>query len=243
MPKLPRAWRKTLKRRGRACGRGGWGTWFSGLFSDPFGDEMRIVSILDRSRSYGVVHEGFGGQVIRRPVHVRYGRGVHRVLVRRRIIMERVGGQLGRRRVFLDGKVRSVSASSSCLDVAHGYRHAVIPGLGRKEFGRSGRVTEAVGIVFPLVEYDLLPRVRHEVLIRKRTAYRYRRLQRGCRFRIERRQIGDDLVPFGRRQRGSRRSRLYGDDVRQRGERYRERGDRRGENRSRYGGTFRGIQN
>ncbi len=243
MPKRPRGWRKTPKRKARVCGRGSSWTRFRGLFSNPLGDEVGIVSALDGSRSYGVVHVGFRRKVIRRPVHVRNGGGGHGMLVRRGIIMERVGGKFGRRGVFLNREVRRVSSAATALDVPNGYRHAVISGPRRKEFGRSGRVAKTVGIVFPLIENDLLPRIRHEVLVREGAAYRYRRLQRGCRFRIERRQIGDDFVPFGRGERRTRRSSLHRNDVRKRGERHGDGGCRRGESRSCHGGAFRGIQN
>lgn len=202
---------------------------------------MRVVARLYRSRADGVVDEGFGGQVIGGAVHVRNGGRGHRMLVRRRIIVERVGGEFGHARVLLDRKVRSVSASGRGFLISHGYRYPVISRFGRKEFRASGRVAEAVGIVFPLVEDDLLPRVRDEILIRERTADRYRGLECGRGFRIQRRQIGDDLVPFSRRKRRTRRRGLHGDDVRQCGEGHRNDGDGGSENRSCDGRTSDGL--
>ena len=157
------------------------------LFAYPLSHEVGVVTGLYRSRADGVVDEGLGSQVIGSAVHVRDGGCRHRVLVCRGIVMERVRAELGHARIFLYRKVRRVSSARRAFHVTHGHRYPVISRFGRKEFRASGRIAEAVGIVFPLVENDLLPRIRHEVLVGKRAADRYRSFECGGGFRIQRR--------------------------------------------------------
>lgn len=193
---------------------------------------MGIVSALDGRSAVSVVHVDFGGQIVGRSVQVRNGGRGHRMLVRRYVIMQRVRGDFGDARVFLDGKVRGIASPGGGFGVSDGYGHPIVSGLRRKEFRTSGRIAETVRIVFPLVENDLLPRVRREGLVRGRTAYRYRGPKRRRRLRIERGQIGNDLVPFSGGNRRSVRGRLHRHEIGERGESHGYRCGGRGENRS-----------
>lgn len=132
------------------------------LLANPFGDEMRIVPMLDGRRSVSIVHERFRRKVVGCAVQVRNGRCGHGMLVGRRVVMERISGEFRRRAVFLYGEIGRISSGSAALKVAHGHRYPIVSGLRGEELRISRDVAKRVGIVPTLIEHDLLPGIRRE---------------------------------------------------------------------------------